>query len=100
MARTKTVARNVSTTSVDDDNSDNNDGGPAAIVLGYLIHQNRPFSATDLIANLATKVKLGKTALMKVLKDLQDGGKIETRTAGKQVVYHVKQVRSLRKCRK
>ncbi|KAF2277571.1 homologous-pairing protein-like protein 2 [Westerdykella ornata] len=58
----------------------------ADTILNYLRKQNRPYSATDISANLHNKVT--KAAAAKILKDLQDQNKIEGRAAGKQVVYH------------
>ncbi|KAF2751632.1 Tat binding protein 1-interacting, partial [Sporormia fimetaria CBS 119925] len=61
----------------------------ANTVLTYLRKQNRPYSATDVSANLHNKVS--KAAAAKILKDLHDRNEIEGRPAGKQIVYHAKQ---------
>jgi 26S proteasome regulatory subunit (ATPase 3-interacting protein) len=63
----------------------------AAMVLDYLRKQNRPYSATDISANLKNRVT--KTAAAKLLKDLHERNEIEGRAAGKQLVYHSIQVR-------
>lgn len=62
----------------------------AALVLDYLRKQNRPYSATDISANLKNRVT--KTAAAKLLKDLHERNEIEGRAAGKQLVYHAIQV--------
>ncbi|KAH7138332.1 Tat binding protein 1-interacting [Dendryphion nanum] len=61
----------------------------ADTILNYLRKQNRPYSATDISANLHNKVT--KTAAQKILKDLSDAQKIESRSAGKQVVFYALQ---------
>ncbi|KAF2257558.1 TBPIP-domain-containing protein [Lojkania enalia] len=61
----------------------------AAAVLNYLRKQNRPYSATDVSANLHNKVT--KAAAAKILKDLHERSEIEGRPAGKQIVYHALQ---------
>lgn len=61
-----------------------------AIILDYLRKQNRPYSATDISANLKNRVT--KTAAAKLLKDLHERKEIEGRAAGKQIVYHALQV--------
>jgi len=63
----------------------------AALILDYLRKQNRPYSATDISANLKNRVT--KTAAAKLLKDMHERGELEGRAAGKQIVYHVVQVR-------
>lgn len=62
----------------------------ADLVLNYLRSQNRPYSAADISANLKNRVT--KTNTAKLLKDLHEKQRIEGRTAGKQIVYHVLQV--------
>lgn len=62
----------------------------AALILDYLRKQNRPYSATDISANLKNRVT--KTAAAKLLKDLHERNEIEGRAAGKQLVYHSIQV--------
>ncbi|KAF2084583.1 homologous-pairing protein-like protein 2 [Saccharata proteae CBS 121410] len=59
----------------------------ADLVLDYLRKQNRPYSATDISANLHNKVS--KAAAAKLLKEMHDRKEIEGRSAGKQSVYHV-----------
>lgn len=54
--------------------------------MKYLRKQNRPYSATDISANLHNKVT--KAAAAKILKDLHERKEIEGRAAGKQIVYH------------
>ncbi|KAK8221989.1 HIR complex subunit [Zalaria obscura] len=61
----------------------------ADLVLNYLRSQNRPYSAADISANLKNRVT--KTNTAKLLKDLHEKQRIEGRTAGKQIVYHVLQ---------
>nr|POF15265.1 homologous-pairing protein 2 [Quercus suber] len=58
----------------------------AALILDYLRKQNRPYSATDISANLKNRVT--KTAAAKLLKDMHERRDIEGRAAGKQIVYH------------
>ncbi len=64
----------------------------ATLILDYLRKQNRPYSATDISANLKNRVT--KTAAAKLLKDMHERKEIEGRAAGKQIVYHVIQVRT------
>ncbi|KAF2001093.1 Tat binding protein 1-interacting [Amniculicola lignicola CBS 123094] len=61
----------------------------ATTILNYLRKQNRPYSATDISANLHNKVT--KAAAVKILKDLHEKNEIEGRAAGKQLVYHAVQ---------
>ncbi|KAF2658130.1 Tat binding protein 1-interacting [Lophiostoma macrostomum CBS 122681] len=61
----------------------------ADTILNYLRKQNRPYSATDISANLHNKVT--KAAATKILKDLHERNEIEGRPAGKQIVYHALQ---------
>ncbi|KAF2121731.1 homologous-pairing protein-like protein 2 [Lophiotrema nucula] len=56
------------------------------MVLNYLRKQNRPYSATDISANLHNKVT--KAAAAKILKDLHEKNDIAGCQAGKQIVYH------------
>ncbi|KAF2803875.1 TBPIP-domain-containing protein [Mytilinidion resinicola] len=58
----------------------------ADTILTYLRKQNRPYSATDVSANLHNKVT--KAAAAKILKDLHEKKEIEGRASGKQIVYH------------
>ncbi|KAF2499948.1 TBPIP-domain-containing protein [Lophium mytilinum] len=58
----------------------------ADTILTYLRKQNRPYSATDISANLHNKVT--KAAAAKILKDLHEKKDIEGRASGKQIVYH------------
>lgn len=62
----------------------------AALILDYLRKQNRPYSATDISANLKNRVT--KSAATKLLKDMHERGEIEGKAAGKQSVYHAVQV--------
>ena len=62
----------------------------SALILDYLRKQNRPYSATDISANLKNRVT--KTAAAKILKDLHERKEIDGRAAGKQIVYHAVQV--------
>lgn len=62
----------------------------AALILDYLRKQNRPYSATDISANLKNRVT--KAAAAKLLKDMHERNEIEGRAAGKQLVYHPIQV--------
>ncbi|MCJ1475201.1 hypothetical protein MMC13_003861 [Lambiella insularis] len=59
------------------------------MVLDYLKKQNRPYSATDISANLHNKVT--KTSAVKTLKDLHEQNLIASKAAGKQIVYHALQ---------
>ncbi|QDS77885.1 hypothetical protein FKW77_000459 [Venturia effusa] len=59
----------------------------ADMILHYLRKQNRPYSATDISANLHNKVT--KAATQKILKDLRERKEIDGRDSGKQSVYHV-----------
>ncbi|KAL1594970.1 hypothetical protein SLS59_008521 [Nothophoma quercina] len=59
------------------------------MILHYLHHTNRPYSAIEISANLHNKVT--KAAAAKILKDLHEQKKIEGRPAGKQIVYHALQ---------
>lgn len=61
-----------------------------ALMLDYLRKQNRPYSATDISANLKNRVT--KAAAAKLLKDMHERNEIEGRAAGKQIVYHAIQV--------
>lgn len=58
----------------------------AALILDYLRKQNRPYSATDISANLKNRVT--KAAAAKLLKDMHERSEIEGKAAGKQIVYH------------
>lgn len=62
----------------------------ADLMLHYLRAQNRPYSATDISANLKNRVT--KTLAAKVLKEMHEKKLIEGKAAGKQVVYHALQV--------
>jgi 26S proteasome regulatory subunit (ATPase 3-interacting protein) len=62
----------------------------ANLILGYLREQNRPYSATDISANLKNRVT--KAAAAKLLKDMHERHEIDGRAAGKQFVYHAIQV--------
>ena len=56
----------------------------ATLILDYLRKQNRPYSATDIGANLKNRVT--KAAAAKLLKDMHERNEIEGRAAGKQIV--------------
>ncbi|KAL2356138.1 Tat binding protein 1-interacting protein-domain-containing protein [Cryomyces antarcticus] len=63
------------------------------LMLDYLRKQNRPYSATDVSANLKNRVT--KAVAAKVLKEMHERKEIEGRAAGgcvlhpwKQIVYH------------
>lgn len=62
----------------------------AVWIKNYLRDKNRPFSAVEISGN--SQGKIAKTAGVKLLKDLHEKGEIEGRNAGKQLVYHTKQV--------
>lgn len=62
-----------------------------AIILRYLKTQNRPYSATDVFNNLHGKV--GKTAVTKLLTQMQESGVIHGKLYGKQWVYVARQVK-------
>ncbi|KAF6241155.1 hypothetical protein HO173_000949 [Letharia columbiana] len=57
-----------------------------AMIIEYLKKQNRPYSATDISANLHNKVT--KTYAAKVLKELHESQVVAGKGAGKQWVYH------------
>ncbi|KAK6335372.1 hypothetical protein TWF696_002151 [Orbilia brochopaga] len=59
------------------------------MILDYLRKQNRPYSATDISANLHNAVT--KANAVKVLKDLSDSGDLSVCISGKQIVYHIPQ---------
>lgn len=61
-----------------------------SLMLDYLRKQNRPYSATDISANLKNRVT--KAAAAKFLKDMYERSEIEGRASGKQWVYHTIQV--------
>ncbi|KAL1582252.1 hypothetical protein WHR41_09093 [Cladosporium halotolerans] len=61
----------------------------ADLLLAYLRKQNRPYSTTDISANLKNRVT--KAAAAKLLKDLHERGELEARASGKQIVYHAVQ---------
>lgn len=63
------------------------------IILSYLKNQNRPYSATDIFNNLHGEV--GKTAVTKILTQMQENGTIHGKLYGKQWVYVCKQVKYL-----
>ncbi|GBP71608.1 Homologous-pairing protein 2 homolog [Eumeta japonica] len=54
-------------------------------VLKYLMETNRPYSCTDVTANL--RGAYTKTAVQKALDALSDSGKIKCKVYGKQKVY-------------
>ncbi|KIW02908.1 uncharacterized protein PV09_05956 [Verruconis gallopava] len=56
------------------------------LVLKYLKQQNRPYSATDISANLHNQVT--KNNAQKILTKLHEAKKIVGRFSGKQSVYH------------
>jgi len=58
-------------------------------VLDYMMNQNKPFSAGDILANI--KVDCGKTAVTRILDKLVSEQKILEKTYGKQKVYYVNQ---------
>ncbi|KAK2839304.1 hypothetical protein FQN49_006274 [Arthroderma sp. PD_2] len=62
----------------------NEDG--STMILKYLQQQNRPYSATDISANLHNKVTKAYTA--KALKSMHERKLLECRVSGKQMVYH------------
>ncbi|KAL6721205.1 hypothetical protein ACLMJK_000307 [Lecanora helva] len=56
------------------------------MIVDYLKKQNRPYSATDISANLHNKVT--NSYAKKALKELHESQVIAGKAAGKQVVYH------------
>jgi len=52
----------------------------ADLIVEYLRKQNRPYSATDISANLHNVVT--KTNAAKLLKDLSDRGELEVKVSG------------------
>ncbi|KAL4757385.1 putative TBP interacting domain protein [Aspergillus foveolatus] len=61
----------------------------SALILDYLMKQNRPYSALDISTNLHNRVT--KTYAIKALRELHQKKEIECRVAGKQTVYHALQ---------
>ncbi|PSN62839.1 Tat binding protein 1-interacting [Corynespora cassiicola Philippines] len=67
----------------------------ADTILNYLpkilttTPSSRPYSATDISANLHNKVT--KATATKILKDLHDRNEISGRASGKQLIYHALQ---------
>lgn len=61
-----------------------------SVILNYLRTQNRPYSATDVFNNLHGQV--GKTAVVKLLAQMQENGTIHGKVYGKQWVYVARQV--------
>ncbi|CAK4022293.1 Hypothetical predicted protein [Lecanosticta acicola] len=61
----------------------------ATTILNYLRKTNRPYSATDISANLKNRVT--KTAAQKLLKDMEERKDIAGAASGKQQVYHALQ---------
>ncbi|KAF3167179.1 hypothetical protein EYR41_011914 [Orbilia oligospora] len=59
------------------------------MILDYLQKQNRPYSATDISANLHNAVT--KANAVKLLKELSDNGDLVVCISGKQMVYHTPQ---------
>ncbi|RVD89344.1 uncharacterized protein DFL_000357 [Arthrobotrys flagrans] len=59
------------------------------MILDYLQKQNRPYSATDISANLHNAVTKANAA--KLLKELGDNGDLAVCVSGKQTVYHTPQ---------
>lgn len=66
------------------------DSAPEELILTYLKAQNRPYSATDISANLHNKVT--KTKADKLLKDLFERNEIGGKASGKQWVFWCLQV--------
>jgi 26S proteasome regulatory subunit (ATPase 3-interacting protein) len=62
----------------------------ADLVYDYLLSTNRPYSATDVSSNLHNKVTKSKSD--KILREMAEEGRIVRRQAGKQWVFHTKQV--------
>jgi 26S proteasome regulatory subunit (ATPase 3-interacting protein) len=61
------------------------DAKASALILEYLTTQNRPYSATDISANLHNAVT--KTRTEKCLKEMLERGVIGGKAAGKQWVF-------------
>jgi 26S proteasome regulatory subunit (ATPase 3-interacting protein) len=64
--------------------------GSEKLIIDYLVKQNRPYSAQDLLNNLEGKV--GKTELVNKLDELASANKIIEKIYGKQKVYMAIQV--------
>ncbi|MCJ1461864.1 hypothetical protein MMC07_000463 [Pseudocyphellaria aurata] len=71
------------------DKTSNGGGNAENLIVNYLKQQNRPYSATDISANLHNKVT--KTYATKALKELHESQLIAGKAAGKQIVYHALQ---------
>ena len=68
------------------------DNKATEMILKYLVDQNRPYSATEISANLHNAVT--KTRTDKLLKEMFERGEIGGRASGKQWVFWGLQVRS------
>ncbi|KAK9457486.1 Tat binding protein 1-interacting [Dipodascopsis uninucleata] len=62
-------------------------------VLEYMIAQNRPYSATDIVQNLHNTIS--RPAVNRALANLETRGELESKTFGKQVIYVARQARSI-----
>ncbi|XP_063047940.1 homologous-pairing protein 2 homolog [Engraulis encrasicolus] len=67
------------------------DAAAGAIILSYLNEQNRPYSAQDVFMNLQKQHGFGKTAVVKVVEQLAQEGKIREKVYGKQKIYFADQ---------
>ncbi len=67
------------------------DNKATGMILEYLVQQNRPYSATEVSANLHNAVT--KTRTDKLLKEMFERKEIGGRASGKQWVYWPLQVR-------
>uniref|UniRef100_S4RKG4 Homologous-pairing protein 2 homolog n=1 Tax=Petromyzon marinus TaxID=7757 RepID=S4RKG4_PETMA len=61
------------------------------VILNYLNHQNRPYSAQDIQGNLNKQHAFGKTAVVKALDQLAQEGQIKEKVYGKQKIYFANQ---------
>ncbi|KAJ9049713.1 hypothetical protein DSO57_1021739 [Entomophthora muscae] len=66
-----------------------NDDDAEQKILDYLRRSNRPYSINDIVTNLAGKV--GKAAVQKATKQLEQDGAIKCKVNGKQLIYCITQ---------
>lgn len=59
------------------------------VVRDYMLRQNRPYSAQDVVLNLHKE--FGKTLVVKVLDGLVDAGDLKEKTLSKQKIYYPNQ---------
>ncbi|VDM64062.1 unnamed protein product [Angiostrongylus costaricensis] len=60
-----------------------------AKITEYMVEQNRPYSATDVYANL--RQEFGKTLVLKVLESCAASGTLKEKMIGKQKIFYANQ---------